>query len=71
MKIENTIDSLTHELRHSEIKLKKLRNLRRDTESNILTEISWQRYLQKQLDALTSAKQSSESTNTVLNNTKE
>jgi hypothetical protein len=63
--IENTIEGLTKKLRESEKKLKELRNLKLETESKLLVENAWQRYIRDQIATLRRA----ESTKSVLPNT--
>jgi trans-aconitate methyltransferase len=63
--IENNIDSLTKKLRESEQKLKDLRNLKLETESKLLVENAWQRYIRDQIAMLKRV----ESTKSVLTNT--
>ena len=62
--IENTIEGLTKKLRESEKKLKDLRNLKLETESKLLVENAWQRYIRDQIKNLTNQ---SVLTNTVKN----
>jgi hypothetical protein len=63
--IENTIEGLTKKLRESEKKLKELRNLKLETESKLLVENAWQRYIRDQIAMLKQV----ESTKSVLPNT--
>lgn len=52
MKTLNTVEDVSEELRTSEENLKRLRNLLKETESNILAENSYQRYLKYRLGEL-------------------
>ena len=63
--IENTIEGLTKKLRESEKKLKDLRNLKLETESKLLVENAWQRYIRDHIERLKYI----ESTKSVLPNT--
>ena len=65
--IENTIEGLTKKLRESEKKLKDLRNLKLETESKLLVENAWQRYIRDQIAMLKQV----ESTKSVLPNTED
>ena len=65
--IENTVESLTKRLKESEKKLKERRNLKLETESKILVENAWSRYIRDQIVVLKQVK----STSSVLSNTEE
>ncbi len=65
--IENTIEGLTKKLRESEQKLKDLRNLKLETESKLLVENAWQRYIRDHIERLKYI----ESTKSVLPNTED
>jgi hypothetical protein len=65
--IENTVESLTKRLKESEKKLKELRNLKLETESKILVENAWLRYIRDQIEVLKKV----ESTSSVLSNTED
>jgi len=65
--IENTVESLTKRLKESEKKLKELRNLKLETESKILVENAWLRYIRDQIEVLKRV----ESTSSVLSNTED
>jgi hypothetical protein len=65
--IENTVESLTKRLKESEKKLKELRNLKLETESKILVETAWLRYIRDQIEVLKKV----ESTSSVLSNTED
>ena len=47
--IEDTLDSLYMELQKSNKKLMNLRNLMAETESKVIAELSWQRYLKHKI----------------------
>ncbi len=65
--IENTIEGLTKKLRESEQKLQELRNLKLETESKLLVENAWQRYIRDHIERLKYI----ESTKSVLPNTED
>ena len=67
MKIDNTVESLTKKLKESEKKLRDLRNLKLETESKILVENAWLRYIRDQIEVLKRV----ESTSSVLSNTED
>lgn len=52
MRTLNTVEDVSEELQTSEENLKRLRNLLKETESNILAENSYQRYLKYRLGEL-------------------
>jgi hypothetical protein len=52
MRTLNTVEDVSAELQTSEENLKRLRNLLKETESNILAENSYQRYLKYRLGEL-------------------
>lgn len=71
-KIEDTIEGLTAEVGKSEQRLKKLRNLKRDTESNLLAENAWMRYVRDRLNKLQQTEPiKNTSTKSVLPNTED
>lgn len=69
MRTLNTVEDVSEELRTSEENLKRLRNLLKETESNILAENSYQRYLKYRLGELKKYESDELKHQTVLSNT--
>lgn len=75
--IDNTVESLTKKLKESEKKLRDLRNLKLETESKILVENAWLRYIRdqiavlKQVESISIKSISNKSTSSVLSNTED